>query len=96
MGYEFVVKSLEGEAKANCYCKEGYVEWKDGYCYRLYTRGPCEENNFITDSNKCMKNPCEKGRLYFPNEQTCYRIGSQGMGVTKLKFFNCSQKGATF
>lgn len=52
--------------------------WEDGYCYRLYTRGPCDDDHFITNSTTCLKNPCEKGRLYLPQEKTCYRIGTQG------------------
>lgn len=65
-------------AQAECQCKEDHVLWRDGYCYRQYTRGPCEENEFITSTNTCLPNPCPKGRLYFPQEKTCYRIGSQG------------------
>lgn len=30
------------------------------------------------NSTTCIRNPCGKGRLYFPDEKTCYRIGSQG------------------
>ncbi|KAJ6642909.1 hypothetical protein Bhyg_07865 [Pseudolycoriella hygida] len=65
-------------AKASCQCKEGYVVWKNGYCYRMYTRGPCEDGEFLLNSKDCLKNPCGKGRLYFPEEKTCYRIGTQG------------------
>ena len=64
--------------RAECKCKEGYVPWTDGYCYKLYTKGPCENGFFVEDSNKCMENPCDRGRLYFPQEKTCYRIGAQG------------------
>lgn len=63
---------------AMCQCKEGYTSWNDGQCYRLYTRGPCDAGEFIVNSTSCIKNPCGKGRLYFPNEKTCYRTGSQG------------------
>uniref|UniRef100_A0A182FTP4 DUF4789 domain-containing protein n=1 Tax=Anopheles albimanus TaxID=7167 RepID=A0A182FTP4_ANOAL len=68
----------KGTLKAECRCKDGYVRWKDGYCYKLYTQGPCEFGSFVTEPDVCTPNPCEKGRLYFPQEKTCYRIGSQG------------------
>lgn len=63
---------------AMCQCKEGYTGWLDGQCYRLYTRGPCGPGEFVVNSTTCIKNPCGKGRLYFPDEKTCYRIGSPG------------------
>lgn len=63
---------------AECQCKEGYASWADGQCYRLYTRGPCDSGEFLVNSTTCIRNPCGKGRLYFPGEKTCYRIGSQG------------------
>lgn len=65
-------------SRATCNCKEGYVSWSDGQCYRLYTRGPCETEEFLVNSTTCITNPCSKGRLYFPEEKTCYRIGTQG------------------
>lgn len=79
-GHEFVINSLNeyDDVKAECKCKDKYSKYTDGYCYRTYTVGPCEDGNFLVDTNKCMKNPCNKGFLYFPNEQTCYRIGSPG------------------
>lgn len=63
---------------AVCQCKESYTSWSDGQCYRLYTRGPCGPGEFIVNSTACIKNPCGKGRLFFPEEKTCYRTGSQG------------------
>lgn len=63
---------------AVCRCKNGYTNWSDGQCYRLYTRGPCAAGEFLVNSTSCIRNPCGKGRLYFPDEKTCYRIGSQG------------------
>lgn len=63
---------------AKCMCKEGYVPWTDGLCYRLYTRGPCEANEFLVNQTSCVRNFCGKNRLYFPAEDSCYRIGSQG------------------
>ncbi|XP_064544923.1 uncharacterized protein LOC135432954 isoform X1 [Drosophila montana] len=63
---------------AKCLCKEGYVPWSDGHCYRLYTRGPCAVNEFVVNETSCIRNFCGKNRLYFPAEDSCYRIGSQG------------------
>lgn len=80
MGHIFQIDDNAGgkEVKASCQCKEGYVVWKNGYCYRMYTRGPCEDGEFLLNSTNCIKNPCGKGRLYFPEEKTCYRVGTQG------------------
>lgn len=80
MGHVFIISdnNIESTVSASCQCKEGYVLWEDGYCYRQYTRGPCDESEFIVNSTTCIENPCRKGRLYFPEEKTCYRIGSQG------------------
>ncbi|XP_011296245.2 uncharacterized protein LOC101892649 isoform X1 [Musca domestica] len=65
-------------ARAQCQCKEGYVPWSDGFCYRLYTRGPCDQNEFLVNATTCVENFCGKNRLYFPDQKQCYRIGSQG------------------
>lgn len=65
-------------AQADCHCKHDHVAWSDGFCYRIYTRGPCAADEFIVGNGTCLPNPCPKGRLYFPEEKTCYRIGSQG------------------
>ncbi|XP_053953273.1 uncharacterized protein LOC128860064 isoform X1 [Anastrepha ludens] len=64
--------------RAQCQCKDGYVPWHDGLCYRLYTRGPCGPNEFLINATSCIRNFCGKSRLYFPDQNTCYRIGSQG------------------
>lgn len=32
----------------------------------------------LVNSTTCISVPCKRGRLYFPNEKTCYKIGSQG------------------
>lgn len=64
--------------RATCQCKEGYVPWDDGFCYRLYTRGPCGPNQFLINATSCVNNFCGKSRLYFPDQGSCYRIGSQG------------------
>lgn len=50
----------------------------DGLCYRLYTKGSCDDGQVVSDTKTCIKNPCQKNFLFFPHEQTCYRIGSQG------------------
>lgn len=63
---------------AKCQCKEGYILWNDGICYRLFTKGPCEKDEILINSTNCIENPCPRGSLYFPDENTCYKIGSQG------------------
>ncbi|XP_058833558.1 uncharacterized protein LOC131691288 [Topomyia yanbarensis] len=83
IGHTYIIADKRGQhevtaMRAECRCKENYVPWKNGYCYKLYTQGPCDFGSFIIDSNSCIPNPCEKGRLYFPREKTCYRIGAQG------------------
>lgn len=32
----------------------------------------------LLNSTTCIRQPCERGHLYFPAEDQCYRIGSQG------------------
>lgn len=75
-GFEFVIGDNEKYAK--CRCKADYVKMNDGFCYRLYTRGPCDEGEVVSSENTCIPNPCQKNFLYFPYEKTCYRIGSRG------------------
>lgn len=75
-GYEY--KIIADDQHASCKCKKNYVMMDDGLCYRLYTKGPCESGQIVSDTNSCIVNPCKKNFLYFPLEQTCYRIGSQG------------------
>lgn len=77
-GHIFELPDNVKNPKGQCMCKPNHIQWSDGYCYRLYTKGPCNEGSFLVNSTTCIKNPCEKGRLYFPQEKTCYRIGSQG------------------
>ncbi|XP_055384230.1 uncharacterized protein LOC129613919 [Condylostylus longicornis] len=65
--------------KAKCQCRDNYVLWQnDGICYRLYTRGPCDAGEFLVNSTNCIKNTCGKGRLFFPEQKSCFKIGSQG------------------
>lgn len=81
MGQQFILSdnTIEQETSyASCHCKDGYVMWSNGFCYRTYTRGPCQDGQFLLNTSECIDNPCGKGRLYFPDEKTCYRIGSQG------------------
>ncbi|GLH01227.1 Uncharacterized protein GBIM_07404 [Gryllus bimaculatus] len=67
-----------GEARARCRCKAGHVPWaRDGACYRLYTRGPCPEGQFLLDRGTCAT-LCQRGRLYFPERNICYRVGLRG------------------
>lgn len=75
-GFEYIV--TKGEKHASCRCKADYVMMRDGLCYRLYTRGPCDEGSVVSEENICIKNPCQKNFLFFPQEKTCYRIGSRG------------------
>ncbi|XP_068143269.1 uncharacterized protein [Drosophila tropicalis] len=75
---ETAATTLQLLPRAKCVCKEGYVPWTDGICYRLYTRGPCSANEFLVNGTSCVQNSCGKNRLYFPAEDSCYRIGSQG------------------
>lgn len=32
----------------------------------------------LVNETSCLPIPCRRGRLYFPNEKTCYKIGSRG------------------
>jgi len=64
--------------RAKCVCKSGHVLYKDGFCYRLHTRGPCENGYMLINSSTCIPVPCKRGRLYFPQEKTCYKIGTRG------------------
>lgn len=75
-GYEFTVN--EKDQQASCKCKSGYVVMSNGLCYRLFTKGPCQDGEVVSDVKTCISNPCRKNFLYFPNEKTCYRIGSRG------------------
>lgn len=59
-------------------CKLHHVLYKDGICYRVHTRGPCEAGDMLINSTTCVPIPCKRRRLYFPQEKTCYRIGTRG------------------
>lgn len=68
----------EGVVRAGCVCKPGHVLYENGLCYRLHTRGPCENGHMLINSSTCVPVPCKRGRLYFPQERTCYKIGTRG------------------
>jgi len=70
--------SQEIIVRAGCVCKPDHVLYKDGLCYRLHTRGPCESGYMLINSSTCVPVPCKRGRLYFPQEKTCYKIGMRG------------------
>lgn len=76
-GYEYVIDSKD-DKHATCRCKSGYIKMQDGLCHRLFTTGPCTEGNVVSEEGTCIANPCQKNFLYFPQEKTCYRIGSRG------------------
>lgn len=79
IGHLFTIAdSAAKNAHALCQCKEGYVNWSDGQCYRTYTRGPCDSDEFLSNATTCIRNPCRKGYLYYPDHNQCYRIGEQG------------------
>lgn len=79
IGHLFTIAdSATKSAHATCQCKEGYVHWSDGQCYRTYTRGPCAVDEFLVNATTCIKNPCRKGYLFYPEHTQCYRIGEQG------------------
>lgn len=82
-GHHFVVtmdvrSSQQDVVRARCVCKSDHVLYKDGFCYRLHTRGPCESNYMLINSTTCIPVPCKRGRLYFPQEKTCYKVGTRG------------------
>lgn len=52
--------------------------WEDGQCYRLYTRGPCESKDILVANGTCIENPCPKGKLFFPEDESCHRVGVKG------------------
>lgn len=64
--------------RAGCVCKPGYALYRNGLCYRLHTRGPCDNGHMLINSSTCVPVPCKRGRLYFPQERTCYKVGTRG------------------
>ncbi|XP_015594948.1 uncharacterized protein LOC107267565 isoform X2 [Cephus cinctus] len=79
-GHQFVVSSQDREdfIHAKCVCKPGHVLYRNGICYRVHTRGPCDNGSMLINSTTCVPVPCKRGRLYFPQEKTCYKVGSRG------------------
>ncbi|XP_011495237.1 PREDICTED: uncharacterized protein LOC105360135 [Ceratosolen solmsi marchali] len=79
-GHHFIVsmKNSSEPLRASCSCKPNYVLYKDGFCYRVHTQGPCQPGYMLANSTSCVLVPCKRSRLYFPRERTCYKIGSRG------------------
>lgn len=80
-GHHFIVTNTitnEEIVQAKCVCKPGHVLYENGFCYRLYTKGPCENGYMLINSTTCIPVPCKRGRLYFSQEKTCYKIGTRG------------------
>ncbi|CAH0717424.1 unnamed protein product, partial [Brenthis ino] len=65
-----------GAARAQCSCKGFHARAADGACYRLYTRGPCAQDEMIARGGNCTKVPCARGRLYVRARRRCYRPGA--------------------
>ena len=68
-----------------CTCLPGHVySHKDDACYREFTQGPCKSGHFFArhpskdQSGSCVKNPCDRNELFFPEIQRCFRIHSRG------------------
>ncbi|XP_065568229.1 uncharacterized protein LOC136032052 [Artemia franciscana] len=65
-----------------CECRPDHVAWDDGSCYRKFTRGPCPIGFFVMSSSNgtgfCFKSFCNRGQLYFPSKQSCYKVATLG------------------
>nr|XP_026491229.1 uncharacterized protein LOC113397208 [Vanessa tameamea]XP_026491230.1 uncharacterized protein LOC113397208 [Vanessa tameamea]XP_026491231.1 uncharacterized protein LOC113397208 [Vanessa tameamea]XP_026491232.1 uncharacterized protein LOC113397208 [Vanessa tameamea]XP_026491233.1 uncharacterized protein LOC113397208 [Vanessa tameamea]XP_026491234.1 uncharacterized protein LOC113397208 [Vanessa tameamea] len=76
-GHVFVISEVTGNgSRAECKCKNFHARADDGACYRLYTRGPCGQDEMISRGGRCVKVPCGRGRLYVPERRRCYRAGA--------------------
>lgn len=42
-------------SRAECRCKSFHARAEDGACYRLYTRGPCGQDEMIARGGRCTK-----------------------------------------
>ena len=67
----------------DCKCKGSKVPWKDGQCYQLYHRGPCDFREYLTISNstlQCVINPCRRNEyVRIPNSFTgCHKLETRG------------------
>ncbi|OWR44361.1 hypothetical protein KGM_202658 [Danaus plexippus plexippus] len=76
-GHVFSISEVSvNGSRAECHCKRFHARAADGACYRLYTRGPCDQDEMINRGGRCTKVPCARGRLYVPSRRRCYRPGS--------------------
>ncbi|KAG7305321.1 hypothetical protein JYU34_009383 [Plutella xylostella] len=76
-GHTFSITQVSPHGSiAACACKSFHARAADGACYRLYTRGPCEQDEMIARGGRCIKVPCARGRLYVPERRRCYRPGA--------------------
>ncbi|XP_019869110.2 uncharacterized protein LOC109597784 [Aethina tumida] len=64
--------------RGSCNCKPGYIRYQSDKCYRPYTQGPCPADHILLNTTTCIRQPCEKGHLYFPADNQCFRIGTRG------------------
>ncbi|XP_011297071.1 uncharacterized protein [Fopius arisanus] len=94
-GQHFAIPRFETptdeEIHGKCECQPNYIEYKNGLCYRPYTRGPCPPGAMLLNSTTCVLIPCKRGRLYFARERGCYKIGSKGpCSAGQVVFFDYS------
>ncbi|XP_050681564.1 uncharacterized protein LOC126976973 [Leptidea sinapis] len=76
-GHTFALSEVSSNgSRAQCKCKPFHARATDGMCYRLYTRGPCAQDEMISRGGRCIKVPCARGRLYVPERRRCYRPGA--------------------
>ena len=72
-----------------CLCLPGHLySAKDNHCYRQFTQGPCKASSiFVMDTMAkgggtkpgiCIKNPCSRHELYFPELLKCFKSHSKG------------------
>ncbi|KAL3266190.1 hypothetical protein HHI36_010373 [Cryptolaemus montrouzieri] len=74
-----VFRIKEKDYVAKCHCKEENIRYlNSSSCYRPFTQGPCPDHYFLVNSTSCMKQPCHRGYLYFPEHKSCHRIGTRG------------------
>lgn len=55
-GHVFAITEVSGNgSRAECQCKSFHARAADGACYRLYTRGPCAQDEMISRGGRCVK-----------------------------------------
>lgn len=70
---------LPKTSNGGCVCRPGNIRYKNHTsCHRPYTQGPCQRNEFLIDTDTCIKQPCSRGELYYPEDGVCYKVGSKG------------------